>query len=389
MSYWGALFDNRKGVGRIARRPVMILASLIIVLVLTGGNASAKEATAEMPFPDPDESVDAASDWLIDVHQNSDGGFSSFSAGADLASSDVSGTADAITAIAAAGHDVSAQLDFLSQDVNELIDFAGQDGSTAGKIVLALAAAGEDPRDFSDHDFVADIKGQLSAGGHYGVESAFSQSIVILALVEAGEPIPDSAIAWLVDSQEKEGELAGSWDDGFGTAGNSDATAMAVLALLAAGVPETDEAINKSVRFLDRAQLPNGDWEYGQGFGGNANSTATVIRALLALGYYLTPEWDAFSQGGNYPIDALLKWQGQSGAFQVDFGDGPADDFFATVQALPALASVSDLISESESSGFGGDSSLPFWLLGILLVVFVVLVVWYVRARRREELPGT
>jgi hypothetical protein len=367
----------------------MILVIFIIVLAMTEGSASAKDGTDDLPDPLPGESLDESARWLVDVHQNSDGGFSSFSGGADLAPSDVSGTADAITAIAAAGHDVSAQLDFLGQDVNELINFAGQDGSTAGKIVLALAAAGEDPRDFSDHDFVADVKGQLSAGGHYGVESAFNQSIAILALVEAGEPISDSAIAWLVDSQEKEGELAGSWDDGFGTAGNSDATAMAVLALLAAGVPETDETINKAIRFLDRAQLPDGNWEYAQGFGGNANSTATVIRALLALGYYLTPEWDAFSQGGNYPIDALLKWQGQSGAFQVDFGDGPADDFFATVQAIPALASVSNMLFESESSGFGGDSSLPFWLLGILLVVFVVLVVWYMRARRREELPGT
>lgn len=382
MAFWDALFDNRRRVGQITKRPVLVLVVLIVALVIMGGNVSAQEATADLPA-NPDESVESAARWLVDVHQNSDGGFSSFSAGADMAPSDISGTADAITAIAAPGQDVSGPLDYLSQNTDQLIDFSGQDGSTAGKVVLALAAAGQNPEDFAGHDFLADIKDQRSADGNYGVESAFNQSLAILALAEAGETVPDNAISWLADLQEKEGELSGSWDDGFGTAGNSDATAMAVYAMLAAGVPESDETINRAIRFLDRTQLPSGNWEYGQGFGGNANSTATVIRALLALGYYLTPEWDAFSQDGNYPINALLAWQGESGAFQVDFGEGPADDFFATIQALPALATASDMISDSESGGFGGDSSLPFWLLGIALVVFSVLIVWYVRARRR------
>jgi hypothetical protein len=37
-------------------------------------------------------------------------------------------------------------------------------------------------------------------------------------------------------------------------------------------------------------------------------------------------------------LNALLLAQGESGAFQADFGDGPFDDFFTTVQAIPAVA---------------------------------------------------
>ena len=45
-----------------------------------------------------------------------------------------------------------------------------------------------------------------------------------------------------------------------------------------------------------------------------------------------------WATAGGSPLDALLAFQGDSGAFRADFGDGPADDFYSTVQAIPAAA---------------------------------------------------
>ncbi len=100
------------------------------------------------------------------------------------------------------------------------------------------------------------------------------------------------------------------------------------------------QEIGEAIEFLRRSQLQTGGWEYGMGFGENANSTALVLQALLMAGEGLaTPdsEWVRIGAG---PLAELLSWQSESGAFQADFGDGRFDDFFSTVQTMPALAAV-------------------------------------------------
>ncbi len=328
------------------------------------------------------EAADAAVQWLVATHQNDDGGYASFSAGAGEAPSDAGGALDALIAIAAAGGDVADPLNYLDSNLDELIAFSGTDGSSAGKVVLALVAAGEDPQDFG-HDFVRTLVDHSSPAGDFGVESAFGNSLAILGLDAAGEPIPDSAISWLRSRQEIEGDFAGSWDDGFGTAGNPDATAMAVMAILAADIDIDDDVVTNAQLFLANSQLSSGGWEYGQGFGENANSAALVIRALAALGQDPDDEEGQFGSKEKTPVDVLLGWQGTSGAFQADFGSGAADDFFATVQSIPAAAESQALTTESQSDFLGGDSPVPFVMLGLVALVLIVIVVWYVRASRR------
>jgi hypothetical protein len=46
-------------------------------------------------------------------------------------------------------------------------------------------------------------------------------------------------------------------------------------------------------------------------------------------------------KGNVTPLLALLSFQSVSGAFQADYGQGPFDDFYATVQAIPAAAGES------------------------------------------------
>ncbi|MCA9978460.1 MAG: hypothetical protein KC413_22020, partial [Anaerolineales bacterium] len=225
-------------------------------------------------------------------------------------------------------------LAYLQENSADVIAYAQTDGPTAGKLVMALVAAGQNPRNFAGEDFVAILSGRLQ------VDSLppFGQALAILGLTAANETVPDNASAWLISLQSAEVGLAGSWDDGFGTVGNADATAMAVMALLAAGLPAEDVVIARAVDFLTQTQLESGGWEYGPGFGQSINSTAMVVQALSALGLDFYSTDGLYSPDGNPPLNALLLAQGESGAFQANFGDGPFDDFFTTVQTIPAVA---------------------------------------------------
>ncbi len=161
-----------------------------------------------------------------------------------------------------------------------------------------------------------------------------------LGLTAVGEPIPPEAIAWLINLQSTEEGLDGSWDDGFGTVGNADATAVALMALHASGTTDYDDNIARASAFLAAARLETGGWEYGVGFGQNGNSTALVVQTIGAMGIDFHTTDSAAPSSDIMPLDALLSYQSETGAFQADFGDGPFDDFLTTVQAIPAVASV-------------------------------------------------
>jgi len=321
--------------------------SLVLLLMITGVGlaAATPQRQEDPPFPDPAEALQAALSWLVTTHQNSDGGYTSFSFGADQAPSDIGGTVDALLAIGSAAADPILPLNYLAENLDDLAAYAAQDGSTAGKTLLALTASGEDPSNFTGNDFVLTLSNHLSPTGQFKVNTAFNQSLAILGLAAAGEALPESAAEWLLSLQADEGDLAGSWDDGYGTAGNVDSTAMSLMALIAAG-RGGEEPVTAALDFLGRSQLASGGWEYGAGFGENANSTALVIQALVLAGEDLSSAESPWLQQERSPQEVLLAWQGESGAFQADFGDGGFDDFFSTVQSMPALTVIIPIAAE-------------------------------------------
>ena len=319
----------------------IIVASAMLLLVFFKATAfAAPPASLQDAGPDPEvlgEAIDAAATWLIEIHRNADGGFSSFSAGAELAPSDIGGTLDALWALGVVGTDTGPSLAYLEENSEQLAEYVAQDGSTAGKAAMALVAAGQEVSDFAGIDVAVALTGHISPTGQIGVSTAFNQSLAMMGLSIADQPVPAESVAWLLAQQETEGDLAGSWDDGFGTAGNIDSTALALVGLLVSGSDETEEAIVAGLDFLHSAQLESGGWEYASGFGENANSTAMVVLALTFLGEDQLSEDSRWVKNGVSPLEALLAWQGESGAFQADFGEGPFDDFFSTVQSLPVL----------------------------------------------------
>lgn len=327
-----------------------VILSLVIVLIVgvlvacdgEGLPKDAAEPTSLLITSEQRESVERAISWLVASAQNDDGGYASFGGSASESPSTIAGTLDATLAIAAAGRDPAVPfpgesntpIGYLLANGAELKAFADQDGGQAGKVLLALTASAAEPSDFAGHDFVESLMAQLEPSGAFGVTDPFKQSVAILGLAADGRTVPTTAIDWLVGLQAANG----SWDDGFGTIDNPDATAMAVMALIASGRTADDSAITAAVDFLAEAQNADGGWGYAAGLPTSANSTSLVIQALSALGenwYSTDGQW---AQGDHMPLLALLSFQSARGAFQADVGQGPVDDIYATVQAIPAMA---------------------------------------------------
>jgi len=314
---------------------LMFVVGAVWAMAAWAETAVSPQAAIAIPFPHQLQSVAASVDWLVTTRQNDDGGYTSFSAGANMAPSDVSGSLDAMQAIAAAGYNpatnapgkTSNPVAYLQANVTDVAAFATDGGGKAGKVILGLTAASQDPYDFMGYNFVISLTAQLSPTGQYNAVTAYDQSLALQALAAVHQTAPLSATQWLKDAQSANG----SWPSyGFD---NVDTTSLAIMALLAQGETVTSTSVMSATAYLADAQLPTGGWD--SGFGENANSTALALQALSALGEDFYTVGGAWDQNGNTPLSTLLSYQNNTGAFQADFGSGPFDDFFATVQAIP------------------------------------------------------
>jgi len=315
-------------------RPILLATLLALTLAVSLNQLT----QAAPPFPDQRQAAAAATKWLVETHQNEDGGYSNFSIGANLAPSGVSGTADAIIALSSAGYNPAATypgktsnpIQWLVTHPISISNYVAEHGGTAGKVVLALSAANQNPRDFAGYHWVISLTNHYSNNGKYA-NDPLNQSLAIMALKSVSLPIPVTATQWLTSQQTI---TTGGWPSfGFD---DIDATAMSLMALVAAGVPHNDPAITKGLEFLRQTQdVTRGGWAP---FGTvSANSTALALQAIAAVKQDFYSSNGAWAKNGQTPLTALLEIQSNAGGFQADFGAGPFADFYSTVQAIPAV----------------------------------------------------
>jgi hypothetical protein len=161
------------------------------------------------------------------------------------------------------------------------------------KLLVVADLEGRNPRSFGGHDLVRGLALLMGATGRYedqpagsDLSNAFSQSLAVMGLAEAGRKVPHKALQFLVGQQCGSGAAAGfrllmgnraCTDPGQADA---DSTAMAVRALLAAGRPA---AAARGLAWLVQQQTVTG------GLAGspptdlvNANSTGLALAALAA-----------------------------------------------------------------------------------------------------------
>lgn len=302
------------------RKILMLLFALSVTLALTVTAQAGDQITGSLA-------------WL-ETQQQADGGFTNgFSEGSDLGT-----TCDVILALAAADEDAST---WISDDGESPLDYLYAQVETGAvekvgpkaKIVLALLATGQHPADFGESDLIAELNTFYDATTHLYGETIFDHALVMLALADAGEPVPDEAAQYLLDNQGDDG----SWSlfGGADSAGDTNTTALVVQALLAAG---RQDALDEALAYLHNMQNDDGGFPYQNpsdyGTDTDANSTAVVLQALLDAGESL----DDWSPQGASPLDALnALYNAESGAFLWQAAV-PAPNVLATAQAIPAIA---------------------------------------------------
>lgn len=144
--------------------------------------------------------------------------------------------------------------------------------------ILALVAAGRDPRAAGGRDLPAALSRQLR-GGRIGPTPA-SHQFGILALRALGRPVPASVRATLMRDQNPDG----SWPVAPGGEGDSNLTASGIAAAVAAGVPSSDPRLRRAVRALARFRGAGGGYALTAGARPDAQSTAWVVQGLAAAG---------------------------------------------------------------------------------------------------------
>ncbi len=290
------------------------------------GTAHALAGLAEAPLPlfGRTQRARLALTALADA-QNTDGSWS------DFGSPSVGATADAVLAFASAHFSPPASaLDYLSTTAATYVAY-GPDA--AGKLLMAVVAAGEDPQSFGGVNLIDEVNGYYSptVGAFGDPTNVWHQSLAVLGLVAAGEPLSSTAVVSAAETLVDLQQANGGW--GYNATWNLttvDNTALAMQALVAAGEPGSSTAIVSATAYLKATQDAKAGW-------GNANATAFAIQGLLAAGEDVcAPVW---RKARRTPFAALEDYQKPDGPFVYNLEAQAAlvDSEFATRQAVPAL----------------------------------------------------
>lgn len=246
--------------------------------------------------------------WLV-AQQNADGGFGA-------SPGDESGpemTAWATLGIAAAGRnplDVRragrSPIDYLRRHANEL-----RTPGDLARTIVALAAAGVDPREFGGRNLVADLlERRLPNGAYRGRPGSpgwpNSTAFAVLALRAAGAAAAaEKTVAWLREAQNEDG----GWGDVPGYPSNADTTGV-VLQVLSPG----SKASSRGLEYLRRSVRRGGGFSINGNGPVNAQSTAWAVGGIRAAGG--DPDGAAFRRGGATPLDYLRSLQRPDGSFR-------------------------------------------------------------------------
>lgn len=202
-------------------------------------------------------------------------------------------------------------------------------GATA-KLAFVVAATGGDPTRAGGVDLIAQLTSLQSTTGRYADRSSFGDfanvfghSFALLALKQAGKPVPDAVVQALLAAHCADGSFPESYPKAdTACTGSVDATGLALQALAAVGQASSQPA-TAAASWLSGQQKTDGS------FPGQApvNSTGYAVLGLDAVGASI----------GN-ALAYLTSQQNSDGGLRRGAGTDTTSDVFATAQALPALA---------------------------------------------------
>ncbi len=190
----------------------------------------------------------------------------------------------------------------------------GQKSSTTyAKYILALKAAGENPANFGNENYVEKLKA-FYQNGQFGEENYINDDIwSILALGSIGQEdlaIVQDAKDYILSNQNPDGGW--SYDISFSSSDTND-TAVAIMALLKAGVSNSSSAIQNALNFLKSLQNEDGGFAYLAGSVSDSCSDAWVVSAIYRVGQ--NPGSSNWTKNGKNALDHLKSLQDEDGGF--------------------------------------------------------------------------
>ncbi len=237
-------------------------------------------------------------------------------------------TAWTIMALVAAGE--SPSLDTLkSVSSTKAIDYEAP--------ILALTAAGKDPRTFGTTDLIAKLK-SFSDGTQLGDATILNDDVFgILALISAGESRESAAVSSTLRFVKARQNGDGGWGYAVGGTSDTNTTAAAVMALRAAGTLATDASTTKALDYLKAAQNSDGGFPYDPksawGTDSDASSDAWVIMAVKSAGQ----DPATWIKDGKTPLTNLATFADTSGFYHYQKG-APEDSFSPTTTSYAVIA---------------------------------------------------
>ena len=346
--------------------PAVLAVGLLISVAAAPAMASATTVSPSVTaaFPQP-TSAQGGADWL--AGQLTAGGYVPSTTTPGTA--DLSGTANAVLAMAAAGTDSGdayTALSYLANNVDAYATSGGVDGpGQLALLILDAHALGENPYAFGGTNLVARLLAtQQTTGpdaGLFGTETqaanydagSYQQGLALAALAGAGvtgTTAVHSAISWLTAEQCTDGGWTTPDNTNNPCAGtpatfagpDTNSTALALEGMAAQGAVTANVSTSAQL-FLTAGQVPDGGWSlYPNSVGTpqttDPDSTALVIQSLVALG--LSPLDAPFQKGAANPVTALTSYQIASGAGTgaFTFPGVPGPNLLATYQSVPAIA---------------------------------------------------
>lgn len=205
--------------------------------------------------------------------------------------------------------------------------------------ILALTAAGKDPRSFGSENLVAKLK-IFYDGTQLGEANIINDDIFgLLALIASGEIQNDTTVSGIKNFILSKQEADGGFSFAVGGGSDTNTTAAAIMALRAAKVPATNRVLQNAVAFLKTAQNNDGGFPYDPkspwGTASDASSDAWVIMAATSL----NEDPATWQKNGNSAAMHLLSLRQEGGYFL--YQQGGAEDSFTPVTTSYALLALS------------------------------------------------
>jgi len=266
------------------------------------GQSRNLDLSAEVfPLSASDPQITDALDYLRG-RQQSDGRIAAFAT-----------SAWAVMAIAAAGENPDTWtnggdsiVDYLRNNMNHLDPNKATDWE---RFILAIVAAGENPRDFGGVDCVATLL-DFYDGTQIGDDTMLNDDFWgILALTAIGESQGvQNSKNFITSNQNSDG----GWGWTASGASDADNTAAAISALIAASQSPGSQVITNALNYLKSRQQNDGGFS-SEG-ATNAGVDTWAISAIADVGQ--SPVADTWRKSGHSPIGHLLSLQDTDGAFK-------------------------------------------------------------------------